>query len=164
MVGEGRSTSRPRDWDEPCMWSPLRGMQKVEGGRPSPQRCQTLLRIAWRYFQVQGLSLLGRAAFHPNCFKQTLENALENPPTEMQDRSADEWIKLCDHFSSEKFLKSSTANTSNRSKKKHNHRTGSRPIAYIVEEMTAVIITTSVPLRLGREKVTRLLRKVGLRG
>ncbi|CAH9056848.1 unnamed protein product [Cuscuta epithymum] len=68
---------------------------------------------------------------------KTLEKALETPPRGMQDRDADEWTKLCDHFSSEKFMKSSVANTSNRSKKKHNHRTGSRPIAYIVEEMAA---------------------------
>ncbi|CAH9113509.1 unnamed protein product [Cuscuta europaea] len=68
---------------------------------------------------------------------KTLDNALKTPPPGMQDRSPDEWTKLCNHFISEKFMKSSTANTSNRSKKKHNHRTGSRPIAYIVEEMAA---------------------------
>ncbi|KAL2545246.1 Uncharacterized protein Fot_14479 [Forsythia ovata] len=66
---------------------------------------------------------------------KTHEDALANPPIEMLDRGVDQWVELCNHFNSDKFRKSSFANIENRSKKKYNHRTGSRPLSYIVEEM-----------------------------
>ncbi|KAL2545703.1 uncharacterized protein Fot_14936 [Forsythia ovata] len=69
---------------------------------------------------------------------KTHEDALANPPIEMLDRGVDQWVELCNHFNSDKFrifIKSSFANIENRSKKKYNHCTGSRPLSYIVEEM-----------------------------
>ncbi|XP_022866925.1 uncharacterized protein LOC111386691 [Olea europaea var. sylvestris] len=53
----------------------------------------------------------------------------------MLDRGIDQWVELCNHFNSDKFKKASSTNIVNRSKKKYNHRTGSRPFSYIVEEM-----------------------------
>ncbi|KAL2486631.1 Uncharacterized protein Adt_31387 [Abeliophyllum distichum] len=67
--------------------------------------------------------------------QKTHEVALANPPLEMLDRGVDQWVELCNHFNSDKFKKASSANIENRSKKKYNHRTGSRPLSYIVEEM-----------------------------
>ncbi|KAL2531447.1 Uncharacterized protein Adt_04798 [Abeliophyllum distichum] len=67
--------------------------------------------------------------------RKTHEVALANPPLEMLDRGVDQWVELCNHFNSDKFKKASSANIENRSKKKYNHRTGSRPLSYIVEEM-----------------------------
>ncbi|KAL2559375.1 Uncharacterized protein Fot_04114 [Forsythia ovata] len=57
----------------------------------------------------------------------------------MLDRCVDQWVELCNHFNSDKFRKASSANIENRSKKKYNHRTGSRPLSYIVEEMTVIL-------------------------
>ncbi|KAL2558598.1 Uncharacterized protein Fot_03337 [Forsythia ovata] len=70
---------------------------------------------------------------------KTHEAALANPPIEMLDRGVDQWVELYNHFNSDKFRKSSFANIENRSKKKYNHRTGSRPLSYIVEEMVVVM-------------------------
>ncbi|KAL2554979.1 putative transposase [Forsythia ovata] len=56
----------------------------------------------------------------------------------MLDRGVDQWVELCNHFNSDKFRKSSFANIENRSKKKYNHRTGSCPLSYIVEEMAVI--------------------------
>ncbi|CAA3002322.1 Hypothetical predicted protein [Olea europaea subsp. europaea] len=67
--------------------------------------------------------------------RKTHENALANPPIEMLDRGVDQWVELCNHFNSNKFKKASLANILNQLKKKYNHRTGSRPFSYIVEEM-----------------------------
>ncbi|KAL2455845.1 Uncharacterized protein Fot_57236 [Forsythia ovata] len=67
--------------------------------------------------------------------RKSHEDALANPPLEMLDRGVDQWVELCNHFNSDKFKKASSANIENRSKKKYNHRTGSRPLSYIVEEM-----------------------------
>ncbi|KAL2538184.1 Uncharacterized protein Fot_19575 [Forsythia ovata] len=67
--------------------------------------------------------------------QKTHEVALTNPPVEMLDRCVDQWVELCNHFNSDKFRKASSANIENRSKKKYNHRTGSRPLSYIVDEM-----------------------------
>ncbi|KAL2525803.1 Uncharacterized protein Adt_10857 [Abeliophyllum distichum] len=73
------------------------------------------------------------SAYYKSC--KTHDDALANPPSEMLDRGVDQWVELCNHFNSDKFRKASSANIENRSKKKYNHRTGSRPLSYIVEEM-----------------------------
>ncbi|KAL2501277.1 Uncharacterized protein Fot_35125, partial [Forsythia ovata] len=52
----------------------------------------------------------------------------------MLERGVDQWVELCNNFNSNKF-RASSANIENQSKKKYNHRT-SRPLSYIVEEMT----------------------------
>ncbi|KAL2508826.1 Uncharacterized protein Fot_32473 [Forsythia ovata] len=72
--------------------------------------------------------------------RKSHEDALANPPLEMLDRGVDQWVELCNHFNSDKF-KASSANIENRSKKKYNHRTGSRPLSYIVEEMAVGTVT-----------------------
>ncbi|KAL2496256.1 Uncharacterized protein Fot_40013 [Forsythia ovata] len=71
--------------------------------------------------------------------RKSHEDALANPPLEMLDRGVYQWVELCNHFNSDKFKKASSKNIENRSKKKYNHRTGSRPLSYIVEE-TAVVL------------------------
>ncbi|KAL2553355.1 Uncharacterized protein Fot_06974 [Forsythia ovata] len=73
------------------------------------------------------------SAYYKLC--KTHDDALANPPSEMLDRGVDQWVELCNHFNSDKFRKASSANIENRSKKKYNHRTGSCPLSYIVEEM-----------------------------
>ncbi|CAH9077195.1 unnamed protein product [Cuscuta europaea] len=73
--------------------------------------------------------------YYKSC--KTHANALASPPEEMADRDVNDWEWLCNHFNSDKFKNSSSANTSNRSNKKDNHRTGSRPLSYIVEDMLA---------------------------
>ncbi|CAA2986255.1 Hypothetical predicted protein [Olea europaea subsp. europaea] len=45
------------------------------------------------------------------------------------------WLHLQIYFYDIFFQKASSANIVNRSKKKYNHRTGSRPFSYIVEKM-----------------------------
>ncbi|KAL2453611.1 Uncharacterized protein Adt_48889 [Abeliophyllum distichum] len=67
--------------------------------------------------------------------RKSHEDALANPPLEMLDRGIDQWVELCSHFNLDKFKKASSANIENRSKKKYNQCTGSRPLSYIVEEM-----------------------------
>ncbi|CAH9138167.1 unnamed protein product [Cuscuta epithymum] len=73
--------------------------------------------------------------YYKSC--ETHAKALTLPPPEMVDRDKTEWEWLCNHFNSEKFKNASSANTTNRSNKKNNHRTGSRPLSYIVEDMIA---------------------------
>ncbi|KAL2486838.1 Uncharacterized protein Adt_31594 [Abeliophyllum distichum] len=73
------------------------------------------------------------SAYYKLC--KTHDDALANPPSEMLDRGVDQWVELCNHFNSDKFRKASSANIENRLKKKYNHRTGSRPLSNIVEEM-----------------------------
>ncbi|KAL2501452.1 uncharacterized protein Fot_35300 [Forsythia ovata] len=67
--------------------------------------------------------------------RKSHEDALANSPLEMLERGVDQWVELCNHFNSDKFKKASLANIENRSKKKYNHRTDSRPLSYIVDEM-----------------------------
>ncbi|KAL2493813.1 Uncharacterized protein Fot_37570 [Forsythia ovata] len=72
------------------------------------------------------------SAYYKLC--KTHDDALANPPSEMLDRDVDQWMELCNHFNSDK--RHSSTNIENRSKKKYNHRNGSRPLSYIVEEMS----------------------------
>ncbi|KAL2529960.1 Uncharacterized protein Fot_22561 [Forsythia ovata] len=60
--------------------------------------------------------------------QKTHKVALTNPPLEMLDRGVDQWVELCNHFNTNKFRKVSLANIENWSKKKYNHRTGSRTL------------------------------------
>ncbi|XP_031264311.1 uncharacterized protein LOC116122624 [Pistacia vera] len=66
-----------------------------------------------------------RSALHKK-FKAyaTKEEALQNRPEEIKD--PDDWIYLCDLFSSEKFQARSKTYSENRSKMRCNHRGGSK--------------------------------------
>ncbi|KAH0664550.1 hypothetical protein KY284_029481 [Solanum tuberosum] len=74
-----------------------------------------------------------RGSLHKNMKSKSLHEVLKDVPIGV-DKSDWEWL-VKEHFLSDKFKKSSTRNTINRSKLCMPHRTGSKPIREIIYEL-----------------------------